>query len=81
MAHPLPELGGHGLHIAHLLWGGFFIDELGKFITQDNDYFFKPAARANVNCGWAGSCEAGGAWSCQRVRRRGRPRRLLRLLI
>ncbi len=44
MAHPLPELGGHGLHIAHLLWGGFFIDELGKFITQDNDYFFKPAA-------------------------------------
>ncbi len=70
-----PELGGNGLHIAHLLWGGlfmvisiwisliylnrwsrhvlailggigfgFFIDELGKFITQDNNYFFKPAA-------------------------------------
>jgi hypothetical protein len=70
-----PELGGSGLHIAHLLWGGlfmvisiwigliylnrwsrnvlailggigfgFFIDELGKFITQDNNYFFKPAA-------------------------------------
>jgi len=70
-----PELGGHGLHIAHLLWGGFFmlvaiallltflgrpvrraaaivggvgfgffIDELGKFITEDNDYFFRPAA-------------------------------------
>jgi hypothetical protein len=70
-----PQLGGHGLHIAHLLWGGmfmaiaigilvtflgraprrtaaivggvgfgFFVDELGKFITADNDYFFKPAA-------------------------------------
>jgi hypothetical protein len=70
-----PQLGGHGLHIAHLLWGGlfmvaalaillsllgsrarqvaaliggvgfgFFIDELGKFITADDNYFFKPAA-------------------------------------
>jgi hypothetical protein len=70
-----PQLGGHGLHIAHLLWGGlfmviaiglsitfvgrpirrpvaviggvgfgFFIDELGKFITSDNSYFYKPAA-------------------------------------
>jgi hypothetical protein len=70
-----PQLGGSGLHIAHLLWGGlfmllaigllltflgravrraaaivggvgfgFFIDELGKFITEDNNYFYRPAA-------------------------------------
>jgi hypothetical protein len=69
-----PRLGGHGLHIAHLLWGGLFmtaglilllgfvgrrvqflaallagagfgtfIDEIGKFVTSDNDYFFRPA--------------------------------------
>src|SRR5256885_17250506 len=70
-----PRLGGEGLHIAHVLWGGLgmlvaivlllgflspgtrhlaaivggagfgaFVDEIGKFLTSDNDYFFKPTA-------------------------------------
>lgn len=70
-----PQLGGGGIHIAHVLWGGlllfianllplilanrwvyllsailagtgagFFIDEVGKFITANNDYFFPAAA-------------------------------------
>lgn len=69
-----PQIGNTTFHIAHLLWGGFFmlasiimlltylnkstmyisailggigfgafIDELGKYITRDNNYFYKPA--------------------------------------
>lgn len=69
-----PQIGTGSFHIAHMLWGGFFmliaivlfagflnrpihklatviggigfgafIDELGKYTTADNNYFFEPA--------------------------------------
>lgn len=69
-----PQVGGNGLHVAHVLYGGLlmgaaiatveilpgtrarlhaafiggvgfglFIDEVGKFLTKDVNYFFRPA--------------------------------------
>ena len=92
-----PKIGGGGLHVAHMLWGGLlmlvalwmllfalgrrvrpvaavvgglgfgtFIDEVGKFVTADNDYFFEPAIA--IMYGTLASAYVIARWIEQRTR-------------